>query len=333
MWKQKIFDLDEIGIRGSYSIPSIPRIDASAVAEYSPAEKMLILKDKKHRIPFHFESHLDHGSYGNISIAKRGETHVLCKEPRMPEMNLLQEAILQYLAYKTLESEGISWAVPKVYDVFRKDKGICFSMERIYGTSVSDWLAKTSTPDLDTYFLLAQISLILITLERYLNLDHRDLKSNNLLLKPEPCSIHLKLGDSHWSLQCPFRVVVLDFGFACLGSEDLQGKPFVNLGDGVLPPMDPCPKEGRDIFHLLVSLLGIPMFRDKVSKRLHDRFDTWLSVGKKTYGTMARRWSTEHWSYLVSSQPTFSIPSCCPIRILNDILPDLKDYLTRTQGL
>jgi serine/threonine protein kinase len=322
--------LEEIGIQGSYTIPRIPSIEFSNVCQYNEKTKTIMTPSHQVRCSFVLESTLDHGSYGNIYVAKRGEHHVLVKQPRMKEMNLLQEAVLQHLAYKTLELQGLRWAIPKVYDVFWKQKEIWFSMERIYGVPLTQWFTFTKTPDTDTLFLIAQLCLILGTLESHLNLDHRDLKHTNLLLKQEPCTIHVNIHETSWTLYSPFTVVVLDFGFACLGSEGLRGTPYVTLGDGVLPPMDPCPKEGRDMFHFLISFLGLPMIQQKLSSRLHTTIDGWLSLGKKSYGPMARRWSTENWSYLVSSQPQFAIPNCCPLHILTEILPELKGSLTRT---
>lgn len=330
MWSSRQFSLEEIGVEGSYSIPQIPSIELSSLSRYNEKEKCLMTNKHVFRTPLVIESQVDHGSYGNVYRAKRGQTYVLLKQPRMTEMNLLQEAVLQHLAYKTLLSESIHWAIPKVYEVFWKGEEIWFSMERIYGISLSDWFQASQTPDTDLLFLLAQLCLILAILETHLNLDHRDLKTSNLLIKPEACTFHVKLHETVWTLHAPFTVVVLDFGFACLGSEILRGKPWVNLGDGVLPPMDPCPKEGRDMFHLLTSLLGLPVIQQRISKRLHDRMDAWLSIGKKSYGPMARRWSTENWSYLVSSQAQFAIPNCCPLRILQELLPDLKGALLRS---
>lgn len=331
MWSSKRFSLQEIGIEGIYTIPTIPTIEVLNICQYNGKDKLLT-RSNETRCSLHMEKVLDHGSYGNVYLARRDETTILLKQPRIAEMNLLQEAVLQHLAHKTLEAEGLPWAIPKVYDVFwnTKTKEVWFSMERIYGYGVSEWFSITKTPDVDCFFLLAQLSLILATLESQLNLDHRDLKHSNLLIKKEPCVIHVRLHEHVWTLTSPFTVVVLDFGFACLGSEILRGKPWVNLGDGVLPPMDPCPKEGRDMFHLLTSLLGLPAFQQRLSKRLHEKIDGWLSLGKKSYGPMARRWSTENWSYLVSSQPEFAIPNCCPLRILQDLLLDLKGALIRT---
>jgi serine/threonine protein kinase len=329
MWLSKRISLQEIGIEGIYTIPSIPRIEPNVLSNYD-TKKQCLIQQTRTRCRLRIDHEIDHGSYGTVFTAKRNEIDVLVKQPRMVEMNLLQEAVLQHLAHKTLEVEGLVGAIPRVYDVFTKGDSVCFSMEHIYGITIPEWFFKTKTPDLDMLLVVGQLALILGVLERHLNLDHRDLKHGNLLVKQEPSTIHVKLNDSMWRLQSPFTVVVLDFGFACLGSEMLRGKPLVNLGDGVLPPMDPCPKEGRDMFHLLTSLLGLPVIQQTISKRLHDKLDAWLTLGKKSYGPMARRWSTEHWSYLVSSQPEFAIPNCCPLRILQDLVPELKGALTRT---
>jgi serine/threonine protein kinase len=322
--------LDEIGIQGTYSIPQIPGIDLGTVSRYDGKTKSILTSTGIVRTPFALHSKLDQGSYGNVYSAKRAEQSVIVKQPRLAEMNLLQEAVLQHLAQKTMDHQGIPWAVPKVYDVFRKGDEIWFSMDYIYGTSIPSWFQQTPTPDLDALYILAQLCLILASLEVHLNLDHRDLKFNNLLIKKEPCKMTVTVFEKSWHLECPFQLIVLDFGFACLGSEALRGTPLVNLGDGVLPPMDPCPKEGRDMFHILISLLGLPVFRTKISPRLQKQLDLWLSDGKKAYGPMARRWSTEHWSYLVSSQPNFSIPSCCPLRMLRDLSSHLQGHLTMT---
>ena len=181
--------------------------------------------------------------------------------------------------------------------------------------------------------LIAQISLYLWCLETHLGLDHRDLKLDNIIIKHQPCDIHLTIQNNQWSLRSPFTVVILDFGFACLGSKEIRGKPIVNLGDGVLPPMDPCPKEGRDLFQLLISFLRYETLTKKLSPSLLKKVDTWLSIGTKSYGPMARRWSTENWTYLVASQRDFAIPSCCPLNILQSILPELHGHLVHKERL
>jgi serine/threonine protein kinase len=331
MWKQEQYSLDSIGIEGSYRIEQIPSISLDVLPIY--LEKTHTLTSPKgKRAMFLKETSLGHGSYGNLYLTIRetdGEQKAsLLKQPRLAEMNLIQEGILQHIAQKTAEHEGIGWCIPKVYDVFLRQQKVWFSMEYIAGISVLDWFSKSLTPDRDFLFLLAQICLSLLCLETNLGLDHRDLKLDNLLIKQQPCTLQLTVKEKQWTLTAPFTVVILDFGFACLGSKELRGKPVINLGDGILPPMDPCPKEGRDLFQLLTSFLRYELFSKKISSPLHQQIDTWLSIGSKSYGPMARRWSTENWTYLVASQRDFAVPSCCPLNILKDILPALQGHLS-----
>lgn len=328
MWKQKQFSLQDIGIEGMYSIEGIPSIPLDRICMFQEKECSLLSSYGNVRCSFTILSQVDHGSYGNLFVVKRDGNHVLAKQPRLAEMNLLQEAVLQHLAHQTVVAHGCPWAIPKVLDVFWRQEKIWFSMEQIHGVSVEHWFSKSVNPDKDFYFFLAQISLFLACLEIELGLDHRDMKADNLLLVHKPCKLVFKLNDRLFTLTCPFQLILLDFGFACLGSKERGGVAVVNLGDGVLPPLDPCPKEGRDLFQLLVSLLRLPSIQSKLSKKTHDQIDSWLTVGTKKFGTMARRWSTENWSYLVASQSQFQIPSCSPFAILKDIQPLLQGFLT-----
>ncbi len=331
MWKNELYSLEKIGIEGNYKIEQIPSI---------PLELLPIYNDKTHELrttkgslitTFIDEQAVAHGSYGNLYYTKRVSNKeqqiAFLKQPRLAEMNLIQEGVLQFIAQKTAEKEGIGCCIPKVYDIFWRQQKVWFSMEYIPGISVLDFFQKSDNPDRDFYCLLTQICLSLLCLETQLGLDHRDLKLDNLLIKQQPCSMTVKIKEKTWQFTAPFTVVILDFGFACLGSKELRGKPVINLGDGILPPMDPCPKEGRDLFQLLVSFLRYEGFTKKISPQLHTQIDNWLSIGKKSYGPMARRWSTENWTYLVASQHDFAVPSCCPLHILNTLLPILPNQL------
>lgn len=332
MWKKELYRFDKIGIQGTYTIEQIPSIPLDTLPTYSEKNHSLNEPNGSHRASFSKETPLAHGSYGNLySIQREGngmkQTAIL-KQPRLAEMNLLQEGVLQHIAQVTAEQEGIGWCIPKVYDIFWRDQKVWFSMEYIPGLSVLQWFEKTSRPDIEFLLLLAQVCLCFSSLELNLGLDHRDLKLDNLLIKQEPCNLTVRIQESEWHLTAPFTVVILDFGFACLGSKTLRGKPVINLGDGILPPMDPCPKEGRDLFQFLTSCLRYDIFTKKISNQLHSQIDKWLSIGTKSYGPMARRWSTENWTYLVASQRDFAVPSCCPLNILKDLLPLLKGPLS-----
>lgn len=334
MWKKKDYSLEEIGVEGTYNIPSIRSISLTTLSRRNEDNEIIYTSNGAPRCSLRIESEVAHGSYGNLYLAKRcpyGTNEVqtvLVKQPRLAAMSLAQEGILQHISQLVLAKEGIAGAIPRIYDIFWNKKEVWFSMELIQGIRVIDFFSASVSPDLDFYLFMGQMSLLLWCLEHNLGLDHRDLKIDNILIRPEPITFNLKIKDHTWKLVCPFRIVLLDFGFACLGSDDENRTPLVNLGDGVLPPMDPCPKDGRDIFQLLTSLLTVPVFNEKISKAAHDRIDHWLSVGKKSYGSMARRWSTENWTYLVASQRNFSIPACCPENILHDIMPYLVGYLS-----
>ena len=330
MWRNELYDLESLGLKGSYRIEEIPSIPIDTLPEYIEKTHHIVSNNKIRR-QFQKETVLAHGSYGNLFLTVRQpeNEYILLKQPRMAEMNLLQEAVLQFLAQKLAEKEGIGWCIPKVYDIFWRNQKIWFSMQYIPGKSVVEWFTgRHDSIDLDFFLLIAQICLYLWCLETHLGLDHRDLKLDNLLVKEIPCDIQIKLKETLWALHSPFTVVILDFGFACLGSKELRGRPIVNLGDGILPPMDPCPKEGRDLFQLLTSFLANQFFTQRISEKTQKRVDEWLSVGKKSYGPMARRWSTENWTYLVASQRDFRIPSSCPSNILQTLLPELQGYLS-----
>lgn len=323
MWKKELYSLQTLGIEEAFPLEAIPSLPIDTLPSYDEKHHRLQRKDGVPIASFTKEKALAHGSYGNLYLTVRDGQPVLLKQPRLPEMNLFQEGVLQCIAQRVAETNKMGWCIPKVYDIFWRQEKVWFSMDYVPGEGVLDWFAASTSPDRDFYLLLAQVSLILLCLESQLGLDHRDLKVDNLLIKRQPCELQVSWKETTWTLQSPFTVVILDFGFACLGSKDLRGKPIVNLGDGILPPMDPCPKEGRDLFQLLTSFLRFPSFTQKISPSTLKRIDDWLSVGTKSYGTMARRWSTENWTYLVASQRDFAIPSCCPLTLLKNLLAEL----------
>lgn len=329
----KKLDFREIGVDGTYTYATLSAITHNVVCKYKNKDKSLYtaLTGKK-RAALHVETLVNQGSYGNIYLGKRiqdlSETIVYIKQPRFVNMDLAQEGILQHLAQQTLQNHGLGWAIPRVFDIFHKDEQVCFSMERVQGIPLLQWIELQDTTRFTNafYLLLAQACLLLWFLETELAFDHRDLKANNLFIRTSPCVIHVTLGGKVWTLQCPFQLVFIDFGFACLGSANRHA--VVNLGDGVLPPMDPCPKDGRDIFHLLISLMTIPAFQAHLSPLLKDRIDGWLAVGDTSYGSLARRYSQENWVYLVTSQRNFAVPHCNPCTLLEELLHLVPTQLT-----
>lgn len=323
MIPDKKLNLTLLGIDGSYSLNDLSKIPQSKLSFYRDRDRTIRFSSSSLRAHLFMERIVNHGSYGNLVSANRiadgSIVPVMVKIPRLSEMNLTQEAIIQSLCYSHLKSQGASWAIPQVYDIFLKDGKPCFSMDQIKGKTVLEWFEASKTPDHDFFLVMAQLSLLLWSLETHLNIDHRDLKADNILIKEGP----ILLSISTWTLECPFQVILLDFGFACLGS-------LVNLGDGVLPVMDPCPKEGRDLFQLLVSLLHLKSFTKHLSLATKEKITRWLSVGSKSYAPIAERWSPESWVYLITSQKDFSSSNSSPIQILTTLISEIPGHLSKT---
>jgi hypothetical protein len=321
MTPDRKINLSPLGIDGSYSLNKLNKIPQTKLPVYRERDRSIMIGSTR-RAHLFFEKLVNHGSYGNLVSASRitegSIKPVMVKIPRLPEMDLTQEAIIQSLCFTHLKHEGACWAIPQVYDIFLKDDKPCFSMEQIKGKTVLEWFESSKTPDRDFLLLMAQLSLLLLSLETGLNLDHRDLKADNILIRDGPVLLTV----STWTLECPFQVILLDFGFACMGS-------LVDLG-GVLPPMDPCPKEGRDLFQLLVSLISLKSFSSTISHQTKEKITQWLSIGSKSYGSLAESWSPERWIYLLTSQDTFKAPKCSPLELLDNISKEIPKQLSRT---
>ena len=159
---------------------------------------------------------------------------------------------------------------------------------------------------------MVQLSITLCILHNCLELDHRDLKSDNLFIRSEPCSLQFQQNSSTYIFRSPFQVALLDFGFACIGNH-------IGLGTEVLPALDPCPKEGRDLFHFLISVLSIDTIRKRLSVKTLEQIDLWL--GNK-YASLAKRFgnTTETWVHLVTSKAEFRSETSSPQKVLHDIL-------------
>jgi serine/threonine protein kinase len=162
--------------------------------------------------------------------------------------------------------------------------------------------------------------MLLQILEDVLALDHRDLKADNLLITDKPSSLtfYMISKKRHYTVVSPFTVCIVDFGFACLGSE--EGITLVDAGEGTLPPLDPCPKDGRDLYHLIVSFYALDIIHKQLSPELDSIFKFWMEVHGKPTDSMARRWSHSEWIYLLTSRKEFKQPACTPKAVIEKIM-------------
>lgn len=264
-----------------------------------------------------YENVMFEGGHGTLQLCTRtdlsGVKQVIIKKPKTSTY-LGSEAILQWIARQTLKPYKLQNAIPKIHDIFTKDSETRFSMDFIKGDFPYVYLASVPNPDQFFYQILTQVAVILFILERDLFLDHRDLKANNLYISEKPVDYTVDLSGASYHIKAPFQLVILDFGFACLGDE--SGATCVNIGSSVYPMNDPCPKEGRDLFHLVTSFWSIPSVRERMSPETKKEVDGWLTHQKRDYSKLAQKFKSPEWVYVVTSQPEFVYPKLAPLAIL-----------------
>lgn len=330
--KRKAY-LEDLGLQDSYTLEDIPSISTSLLPTLNMKSE-LRMPNKQVRAYLYLKQVVNGGSFGEIRLATRITTDkqktqdVYVKSPRLDAMNLQSEAFLQSCAQKCLTRHSVDWAVPKVYDVFTYQNKVHFSMEKMEGVFLDRWFQESKQPDTDFLLMMAQLSIFLCLLHQCIGLDHRDLKADNLLLSPQPCCLQFQYNARTYTLNCPFQVHILDFGFACLGNLTTETTPaFINLGDGILPAIDPCPKEGRDLFQFLLSVLCVKTIRSALSFSMMQSIESW--TGKK-FMSMAQKMSEDtSWIYLLTSSADFTSPKSTPYSVLRDIVLLAPEYFKR----
>jgi serine/threonine protein kinase len=267
---------------------------------------------------------LGEGTFGQVDafICDTGDNqtkkHVAVKRPKHPNLNLLTEALFQWKLHNDLQKHGLSFCIPKVDRIFtyKTTNDVWFSMNAYEPTLLSSWCVTHLKRDGKTFCLLIlQISLILQIIEDILKVDHRDLKVNNMLVIDEPKEILFSVGSVKKKITFPFYVVFIDFGFACSNTLDMRN-------DG-LPPLDFCPKEGRDMFQTLVSIWRIDALRIILEEVWGNWFRSKInSPGKYVGLTESAKDLT--WMYAVTENREFRAPLCAPGIIIKDCMRFLE---------
>ncbi len=239
----------------------------------------------------------------------------LCvKMPKKPLQSLCAEALVQHICSRALIDAGVKGAIPVVYDIYCFADETRFSMDYIEGTNAIETVLNSPSPDTTWLQILAQTALLLGYLEEQVHLDHRDLKADNLWIRPTPICYTLKVGGILWQISAPFQVVLLDFGFSCLGDE--EGNATVSLSDGVLPLIDPCPKEGRDLFQLIASMWAVPQVRARIGPDVAADIELLLKNRAASYIDMVRNIKQTSWIYWAVSDKLFRHPPLHPVCLL-----------------
>jgi serine/threonine protein kinase len=309
-WKHLLRDFDLWPLEGiseyNVPVPNLPfqRADGKIVSRQGQTRSTL---DYKENINVSINSIIQKA---NRTTPNGQKATIVVKRPRTPHENLRLEAVVQALAHSALIAQGAQGAVAKVYDVFVFANEVRFAMEWIDGQSCYEFLADTleAPAKFQTYFLhvLLQTAYILDTLGQSLYIDHRDMKLDNLWIRKPAGGVTytILINGKETTYRCPFQVVILDFGFACLGTD--RRLQVLNLGQ-TIPDIDPCPKEGRDLYHIVNRLLDPPKFSDTLHPAIRDALLQRLQPTGPSYHAL---------SHVLTSIPTFSLPSLKPRAIL-----------------
>jgi serine/threonine protein kinase len=220
------------------------------------------------------------GTYGKIFKAKRlvlaknsektytirhGPEEVVVKRA-IPETQVavsdieieshISEALLHVLCWTVMQGTTAKWAIPRPYEVYSDyPNGVCeslsFGMSYVEGTILHNYLKEQFDSTKAHYNsrlfreVIGQTAYILYHLQKSLNLNHRDLKANNLIIRPTKKSFSISLDGS--ILSTMHEITMIDFGFACQG--DCSGTMF--QAGSWFPFSDTCFKKGRDLAQLI----------------------------------------------------------------------------------
>ena len=256
------------------------------------------------------------GTFGTVDsfrcIKDDGEMVVAIKRPKYPEVDLFIEALFQWRTHRLMDKYHLGFCIPEVYDIFRfKQTGdIWFSMRQYDAALLSAWCLNNSGRFGE---LILQIALTLEVIENMLFIDHRDLKVNNILVIDNPVEIRISWKGKIITLTFPFHIVYVDFGYAC-------AKGLVDVRDG-LPAMDLCPKDGRDIYQILVSLWRIKELRGL----LNTKWGSWIRSKidytlPQSYLRLVETTLDLSWMYSVTDNTGFRAPLCKPSAIISDCM-------------
>jgi serine/threonine protein kinase len=269
---------------------------------------------------------IGNGTFGIIDsfscINSTGEKIVAIKRPKHPSVDLFLEALFQWRTHLRMSKYELGFCIPEVYDIFKfKQTGdIWFSMREYKSNLLSTWCLKHLGKSHTIFgYLILQIALVLEVLQNILNIDHRDLKVNNILIVDSPIEINIVWKEKKQHLRFPFHIVFVDFGHAC--AKELVD---VRRGDG-LPPIDLCPKEGRDIFQILVSLWRIQDIRNILESKWGDWIRLRIESAEPHYCLRLAEGAHDlNWMYSVTDNTKFRAPLCTPAAIIRECMSILS---------
>jgi serine/threonine protein kinase len=260
---------------------------------------------------------------------------------------LMHEAAVLTLAYQAVKRAGMEYTVPKVYEIFLHTKSdnanitqmssLCISMEYIQGDTLLKYMNthfKKNTKDLNSLQFLdfvIQLAKILDILQKELRMNHRDIKINNILLRPTPVGTNPIL-------------VLIDYGFACIANGVQEpNAELTNIEAGAyFGSRYACFKHGRDMIQFIYSLHCHFPFEDYLTEEVLELIKPYFLVRYK-YGIAnlfngltssgyhsdkkIHNLAYDEGIYLFLRRPEVDPIHCAPSTILKNI----NDYLAKNK--
>lgn len=278
------------------------------------------------------------GPYGSLVLVKDATNgkEYLWKFSKNSQCSLKNEAYLQSIAHHALVKHGFPWAVPAVEDVFYcKNYGTGFLMNHIKDANIFanylqthfNWSVQCKENDTLLIEIIVQLASYLIVLDKKLSMNHRDLKSTNVILvetENVPFQFVTCSDTKIYKLITKHKAILVDFGFACAN----MNEKIIAAGD-YLPTFDGCPKVGRDMFLFLSNIWNVEMLRSKLTVQFQDWIKNRLQTDKKSWASFLESVCDPamKFIYLFTTSEKFKAPECSPLRILETLANEFPSTL------
>lgn len=283
---------------------------------------------------------VDEGRYGHVDEWVLDNELVYEKRCHNGGRCLLMEAAVQILVRDTLARISCQQMVAEIKLICRHDNEVSFMMEpfdknRVIALhdALEHAISRSRTVQgsfsFERWFVetLSQLILISSYLENAINLNHRDLKGDNILINttPHAAVIVVPLGQYRWKLQYYNEIKIVDFGLACKGTA-MNKAGTLSVG-AVFAGREICPKEGRDLYFLLCYFYGMNDFRERCGTRILGMIERWIGPGRVLDALKVDGLKKLPWINFLINTTTYSCKSACADILLRDLAVEYPDIL------
>lgn len=311
-----------------------------------PIEKVPLLTLKMHNSGYYYECNnkgfqggksVDEGIYGHVDEwVMNNEELVYEKRCHTAGSCLLMEAAMQILVRDGLSTVGCERMVSEVKQICRRENEVTFMMEPFdkhkviaLHDALESMISRGAGLFFDRWFVetLTQIILVMGYLESTLNINHRDLKGDNILINTTPVisTLTIPLHGLSWKLEYHNEIKIVDFGLACKGTA-INKPGTLSVGE-VFAGREVCPKEGRDLYFLLCYFYGMAGFRQVCGRRLLMMIERWIGPGRVLEALRCDGLKKLHWINFLINTTGYCCKTACAEIILRDFAVEYPDIL------